>query len=656
MSERPHNAALSVLRRLLMLAPAAAGLAVAVLIIEALSFEDLAWRFWQGARINPEGLSDGARAVIILSSVGTALLLWVFVARIFVGGLGVADSLRRHAFCFLPFLSIFVLYAADAYGAAPGAMMFSVHALIFSAASFAGLLAGLEAARLGEGMHPVARWLERRALRVVLVAAGVYWVIFSAMGILQYYSLNISYTDTASWEQMLWNTMHGRFLETSAFDHMFFGEHVQFVHLFLMPFYALSGSLVTLMVIKSAALASGAFPVYLLARKHLGSKAAAALLAAAYLLYPGMQYVDLELVYNTFRPVAFAIPALLWAVYFLDRRRMGAFCVAAFFALAAKEEMALPVAMMGVLLLIERRRAWGGAVLAVSVVWFAASVGWVIPYFRGGESHMVRYYSDFGENLTFTGLLFEMISRPLYTLQVALRPVKIDYLLLLLVPLGLCTVFSWRMMLVMLGSLATTLLASRDPSYRIHFHYQAALVPLLVAGAVYGAGNISRFLPRILGRFVDAETRTLRRAVVGGLAVMVFASALFGNVLFAQSPISLLFHNSKMQTWWRSRYVPDEHSRRFFSEVRPLVPAEAAVSATEFVATYFAARRDDYVYPIGVGEADYVVIDTHDRWLADAPGAARALVERAISGEPYEKIYDEGGFIVYRKLPAGGET
>lgn len=656
MSERPHNAALSVLRRLLMLAPAAAGLAVGVLIIEALSFEDLAWRFWQGARIDPEGPSNGARALIILSSVGIALLLWAFVARVFGGGLAVGASLRRHAFCFLPFLSIFVLYAADVYGAAPGAMVFSVHLLIFSAASFAGLLTGLEAARLGEGAHPAARWLERRALLVVFVAAAAYWLIFSAMGILQYYSLNISYTDTASWEQMLWNTMRGRFLETSAFDHMFFGEHVQFVHLFVLPFYALCRSLVTLMVIKSAALASGAFPVYLLARKRLGSKAAAALLAAAYLLYPGMQYVDLELVYNTFRPVAFAIPALLWAVYFLDRRRMGAFCVAAFLALAAKEEMALPVAMMGVLLLVDRRWAWGAAVLAFAAGWFAVSVGWVIPYFRGGESHMVRYYSDFGENLTFPGLLFEIISRPLYTLQVAFRPVKIDYLLLLLVPLGLGTLFSWRMMLVMLGSLATTLLASRDPSYRIHFHYQAALVPLLVAGAVYGVGNCSRLLPRILRRFTDGDTRTLRRAAIAGLAALVFASALFGNVLFAQSPISLLFHNRDMQTWWRSRYVPDEHSRRFFSEVRPLVPPEAAVSASEFAATYFAARRDDYVFPLGVDEADYVVIDTHERWLADDTEAARALVERTIAGQPYEKIYDEGGFLVYCRLPAGGGT
>jgi len=653
MVDKKENAAALIARRMLLVAPAAAGLAVGVLAVEALGFRDLAWRFWHGAQIDPEGPSAPVRVGVIVAAVAAALGLWVLTARLFGGGRPRAESLRRYAVPFIPFLSILVLYAADVYGFIPGVMLFSVHALVFSVAAFAAVVAGFEAAGRGEEAHPAVRLLEKRALLVVAVAAGVYWLVFSAMGILQYYSLNISYTDTADWEQMLWNTMRGRFLETTAFDHMFFGEHVQFVHLLLLPFYALFPSLVTLMVLKSAALASGAFPVYLLARGRLGSKAAAALLAGAYLLYPGMQWVDLEMVYNTFRPVAFAIPALLWAVYFLDRRRPGAFAAAAFIALASKEEMALPVAMMGVLLLIERQWRWGGAVLGFSALWFAASVGLVIPYFRGGESHMVRYYADFGENLTFSGLLVEIISQPLRALGVAFKPVKIDYLLLLTVPLGLCVLFSWRMMLVMLPSLATTLLASRDPSYRIHFHYQAALVPLFVAGAVYGVENCTRLLRRLLVRFWGLEIETARRCALGGLAVLVFASAVLGNVLFAQSPISLLFHNPNMQTYWRNRYVPDGHSRLFFEEVRPLVEPEASVSATEFLATYFAARREDFVFPRGVGEAEYVVIDLRDRWLAPSLAERGATVGSVMGGAPYEKIYDEDGFMVYVKSAAG---
>ncbi|MCD6404652.1 MAG: DUF2079 domain-containing protein, partial [Planctomycetes bacterium] len=487
------------LGRLVYLAPAAGGAAVGAFVNEVFTPQEmvrgeatavvfpLAERFWQGAAIDASRLPNAASVMIL--SIAAALMVWFALALATRGKRSLAEALRRQAVAFVPFLSILVLLVLEGYGIAPGAMLLGIHAVVFSAAAFLGITVALQAS---EEKPPLARavsWAGRRGVVIVAVLAAVYWVTSSVLGILQYQSLNISYTDTADFEQMLWNTLGGRFLETSAFGHMFFGEHVQFVHLLLLPFYALVPSLKTLMVLKSAALASGAFAVYLLARSRLTSKAAAVAFAAAYLLYPAMQYVDLELVYNTFRPVAFAIPALLWAVYFLDKEKMAGFSIAAFLAVASKEEMALPVAMMGILLVLRRRRVWGAAVFAFGIAWFFASVLWVIPHFRGGPTHMYVYYLDFGEHHSFGSLFASIVFHPLHTLQVAFRLRKIDYLLLLMVPLGLRTLFSWRMILVMLPSLATTLLASRNPSSEIVFHYQASLVPFMVMGAVYGAAN-----------------------------------------------------------------------------------------------------------------------------------------------------------------------
>jgi uncharacterized membrane protein len=408
--------------------------------------------------------------------------------------------------------------------------------------------------------------------------------------------------------------------------------------------------------------------VYLLARDKLGSKAAAVCFAGAYLLYPAMQFVDLELAPNTFRPVAFAIPALLWAVYFFEKERILPFCIAAFFALASKEEMALPVAMMGLVLLTGRRRGLGAGIFVFCTAWFLVSVLWVIPYFRGEPTHMWRYYTDFGEDLTFWRLLWRAAVDPLHTLGVIFKPVKIYYLCLLLIPLGLRPLFSRRMLLVMLPSLATTLLASRDASFRIYFHYQASLVPFMVMGAVYGSAHCVPLAGRVISLLSDAGENERRRAALVAVTVLVAASALFGNVLFAQSPISLLFHNSGMQTFWRNRYLPTERSRIFFDEVRSFVPAGASVSATQFLATYFAARRDDYVFPLGAGDVDYFVIDLRDTWLAEPgrgepatlqtlrekwPGGTvrerRAMLENLLGGE-CEKAYERDDFLIYRRV------
>ncbi len=622
--------------KMIYLVPGAAGAGAGALVNLALRSKDVADQFWRGAHV--DALSAPSPGWINCAAIAAALSVWVAAAYALRRNGGMAEALRQTAAAFAPALSILVMVAMVSYEVFPAIIVFVRHAVVLSVAGLAGILAFQAAARRPHDTL-ATRQGRLKATAVVWTSAGAYWAVFSTMGILQYYSLRISYTDTADWEQMLWNTLRGRFLATSAFDHMFFGEHVQFIQLALLPLYWLAPSLITLMIAKSAVLASGAFPVYLLAKRRLGSEAAGACFAVAYLLYPAMQYTDLELAANTFRPVVFAIPALLWAVYFLETRHMGGLIAAAAVALATKEEMALPVAMLGVLLIIDKRRVWGAAFFSVGLLWFLVSVLWVIPHFRGEPTHMTKYYLDFGDSASVAGIVIHILKHPFHALAVCFRPLKIDYLLLLMAPLALRPLFSWRMLLVMLPSLGTTLLASREPSFTINYHYQASLVPLLLAGAVYGSENCAGFVSGLgfLGRVLDQDAR--KRAAVAGFAVLVLTASLAGNVLYAKSPISLLFYNSDIKTtYWRNMYVPGERARVFFEEVRPLVPPEASVSASEFAATYFAARQEDYAYPEGVGEVEYVVLDIREWWF-----------DKAIDPPGYERIYEKEGFIVYRK-------
>ena len=69
---------------------------------------------------------------------------------------------------------------------------------------------------------------------------------------------------------------------------------------------------------QAVAVALGAVPVFLLARKHLGSERAGLGFALVYLLYPPTQW----LVVDDFHPVALATPLLLGAIWFLDEDRL----------------------------------------------------------------------------------------------------------------------------------------------------------------------------------------------------------------------------------------------------------------------------------------------------------------------------------------------
>ncbi len=99
-----------------------------------------------------------------------------------------------------------------------------------------------------------------------------------------------------------------------------------------------------LLVVQAIAVASGAIPVYWLARKHLDLEWPAAALAVAYLAYPPVQWLTM----SDFHPVALACPLLLYAWWHLDERRLWAFALLAAAAIATKEHVGLAVAAMGI--------------------------------------------------------------------------------------------------------------------------------------------------------------------------------------------------------------------------------------------------------------------------------------------------------------------
>jgi hypothetical protein len=153
--------------------------------------------------------------------------------------------------------------------------------------------------------------VSKQNLRWLWWACCVYFVIFTTLNWRLYFNLLVPHGDSVMYEEHLWNLLHGKGFRSYLDQGLFFGEHIQFVHLFLLPLYALWPSHLLLEALSSAALASGAFPVYWMTRRQTDSDRLALAAAIAYLLYFPMQFLDIEIDLKTFRPESFGIPLLL---------------------------------------------------------------------------------------------------------------------------------------------------------------------------------------------------------------------------------------------------------------------------------------------------------------------------------------------------------
>ena len=137
----------------------------------------------------------------------------------------------------------------------------------------------------------------------VSLAITVYTVVFTWMNWELYWGLRLPHGDSAMYEEHLWNVTHGKGFRSYLDQGLFLGEHIQFIHLALLPAYLLWPSQLLLELCESLALSLTALPVYWIARRHTGSERAAVWLALATLLYVPLHYLDVAIDLKTFRPI-----------------------------------------------------------------------------------------------------------------------------------------------------------------------------------------------------------------------------------------------------------------------------------------------------------------------------------------------------------------
>jgi len=230
---------------------------------------------------------------------------------------------------------------------------------LWQAFALAGWLAQMLAARSSpRGVESVSTGRDS-SWKWLLGLIAVYVVVFTAMNWRLWFNLRIPHGDSAMYEEHLWNLTHGKGFRSYLDQGLFLGEHIQVIHLLLLPLHWIWPSHLLLELCESTALAIGAIPVFRMAQRSTGSSRAGLLLAAAYLLYFPLHYLDIEVDLKTFRPESFCVPFFLFAFDALEQRRLRRMCVLLLIALSAKEDYSIIIAPLGVWIALQATSASG---------------------------------------------------------------------------------------------------------------------------------------------------------------------------------------------------------------------------------------------------------------------------------------------------------
>jgi uncharacterized membrane protein len=468
-----------------------------------------------------------------------------------------------------------------------------------------------------------------RVVPVLLAAMASFGVGFAALSVLRHRAFTTGRFDLGNMVQAVWWTAHGHPLEMTNLH----GQQISRLAAHVDPILALYGPLWwiwpspdLLLVTQALAIAAGAWPVYLLARKHLASSRAGLGFALAYLFYPATGWLTL----NEFHPVALATPLLLFAFWYLDNDKLLPFAAFAIAAAACKEEIALVVAGFGVWYAVTRHR-WlvGGVVAGLGVAWSAIAIGVVIPHFHStGESDFYGRYSEVGGSAA--GIVKTAFTDPVRILDAAFSTRDLRYLLELVVPLAALSLLAPLVLVAALPELAINLLSATPTQTSIRFHYTAGLIPPLVIAAVFGAKRLNRWT------FPVAAT--------------VVIAALLGN--YRLGPIPGWRHIPGGETFQATAARVTEHDR-IAARALSLIPKSAVVSATNTLGAHLSARKRVLSFPF-VQDATWIAADETQPGYADRYAPLPTAVElAALRRNPdWRLVFEQDGVLVFSRATA----
>lgn len=448
--------------------------------------------------------------------------------------------------------------------------------------------------------------------------------------------------------------LFGQSFHTTLFSGDFFyntyegGSHFQMhnspIFIFLLPVYALHPTLYMLLFIMTCALASGAIPVYLIAREKISHKAGL-VFAVMYLLYHPLHGVN----YEQFHELAFVVSPLLFSYYFFMKRKFALFWFCCILALFCKEEISISLAAYGLYIcyhaLVEkkelstsekRRLICHGCVLSViSLLYLYLSLYVIIPFFRGGAyTYVSGRYGDYGGSIGTVALNF--LLHPQFILKAFWDDVaRVHYIIELLLPLAFLSLWGFPVLAIAVPNLVINIMSSYSTMYLTGSRYPSALIAFIFISAIIGAERLMR-----RGTVTEEDREKKIKRILAFPLILTILCTLFLN----PSPLRLYFIRTPPFVEMRyPRVIPHQQT---ILDLAAKFPPDASIATQSGIYHHLCNRREVYCgYKEGV---DYIFVDTRSRWYTEHAGWARDLPRLTGEGR-YVEVYNNDYIRIYRR-------
>lgn len=473
----------------------------------------------------------------------------------------------------------------------------------------------------------------RGFLAVVVACALAYGAFMSFYTVRWHHRLGTAIFDLGINNNLIHGALDGRInYSTVIFPDepiKYWANHVKLGLFLFLPIYAVFQHAETLLIIQSISLGLGAIPLFLFARRRL-PEWGAFVIALAYLAYYPMHSANFYEMKEPPTAAAFVL-TMVWA---LDTKRWKTTWAFFFMSLIMREDMPIPLVMIGVVLLCSGYRPRVGAVMAgISAVWF------VILRFKIMNDAGAWWFPNMYETLWaqpekgFRSVIKTLLSNPTFVLRHIFTEKKFWYLMHMMVPVVFLPARRWYLWAAFVpGAILTLLVTDYNPPIMYTFQYVMHWGPYLFLASVLALDAIRKESP-------DGPSRQFGGIVALGLVSLALT---YNYGAFSARDRALASGYKKIVFSWSEK---DEELYQDLQALVRAVPKTASVAATEHIGAHFAARKEFYTLRRGLRPADYLVFRKSELKL----DKTRQGVKDALTSKKYGVELRRGEFVLLRR-------
>jgi uncharacterized membrane protein len=405
-------------------------------------------------------------------------------------------------------------------------------------------------------------------LSILFLMILVYSFVLGNMALIKHNSFGTSGFDIGIIDQGTWLLSQGKVAYVTVAGLHLFGTHVRIIQLFVAPLYWIWDDIRLLLILQTIVISLGALPIYLLAKDKIRNRWITLVFPFSYLLFPSLEYMNLW----QYHQESLATTFILFAFYFVTRKKYAIFYLFSLLALICKEDVSLVILFLGMYIYIMHDRKVGIITSLGALLWLFIALKMILPYYGVGSLHLGRF-THLGSGPI--GIIKRSIFNQNNIISYVWTPEKREYIFHLLAPVGFLPLLNPLTLFIPVPQLTSNLLSSHSYQHFIRYgNYTATIIPFIFISTIYGSAKLMKN----------------RRSKILIAALLVSTSILSNYYFMNPSPFSK--HSLK-------KYIGYNYHERvsLTNEALSLIPSGASVSATPFFVPHLTHREKIYEFP-----------------------------------------------------------